>query len=138
MLYKPLHLRVPSSVAFMLTDLSVTQYDPLVQPALLRHEIQSSPESQATIAAARFTAAKIIAAKDDRLIVIVGPCSIHSTEQAIEYAQLLKAKMPTWSNLHIIMRVYFEVWVICTCFTPLAHLSYYPTRNPVRRLAGKD
>lgn len=88
---------------------STLQYDPLVQPALLRHEIQSSAESRNTIASARFTAAKIIAGKDDRLIVVVGPCSIHSTTQAIEYAKLLKEKMPQWPNLHIIMRVYFEV-----------------------------
>ncbi|KAI0341243.1 3-deoxy-7-phosphoheptulonate synthase [Trametopsis cervina] len=91
-----------------ISDRRVIGYDPLVQPALLRHEIRSSPESQATIASARFTAARILAGQDDRLLVIVGPCSIHSPSQAIEYAHLLKSKMPTWSNLHIVMRVYFE------------------------------
>ncbi|THH00795.1 hypothetical protein EW026_g1810 [Hermanssonia centrifuga] len=90
-----------------LNDLAV-QYDPLVQPALLRHEIRSSPQSQATIAAARFGAARILAGQDDRVIVVVGPCSIHSTEQALEYAHLLKEKLSTWPNLLIIMRAYFE------------------------------
>ncbi len=88
-----------------LNDLAV-QYDPLVQPALLRHEIRSSPQSQATIAAARFGAARILAGQDDRVIVVVGPCSIHSTEQALEYAHLLKEKLSTWPNLLIIMRAY--------------------------------
>ncbi|KAI0087602.1 hypothetical protein BDY19DRAFT_892915 [Irpex rosettiformis] len=91
-----------------ISDRRVIGYDPLVQPALLRHEIQSSPESQAAIASARFTAANILAGKDDRVIVIVGPCSIHSPAQALEYANLLKTKMPSWPNLHIVMRVYFE------------------------------
>ncbi|OBZ74989.1 Phospho-2-dehydro-3-deoxyheptonate aldolase, tyrosine-inhibited [Grifola frondosa] len=75
---------------------------------LLRHEIVSSPESQKTIAAARFAAARILAGQDDRVLVIVGPCSIHSTEQAMEYAHLLKSKMPSWTNLLIVMRAYFE------------------------------
>ncbi|KAI0920389.1 hypothetical protein AcV5_010138 [Taiwanofungus camphoratus] len=84
-------------------DRRVIGYDPLVQPALLRHEVVSSSESQNTIASARFAAARILAGQDDRVLVIVGPCSIHSPEQALEYARLLKSKIPTWSNLHIIM-----------------------------------
>jgi 3-deoxy-7-phosphoheptulonate synthase len=82
------------------------QYDPLVQPALLRHEITSTVASQKTIANARYHAARILAGQDDRVLVIVGPCSIHSPAQALEYANLLKSKMPTWDNLLIIMRAY--------------------------------
>ena len=73
-----------------LTALADPQYDPLIQPALIRHEITSSPAAQSTIARARFAASRIIAGEDDRVIVVVGPCSIHSPEQAIEYAKLLK------------------------------------------------
>jgi len=80
----------------------------LVQPALLRHEIVSTVASQNTIAASRYNSARILAGYDDRVVVVVGPCSIHSVEQAIEYAKLLKSKMPEWSNLLIIMRAYFE------------------------------
>ncbi|KAA1474070.1 3-deoxy-7-phosphoheptulonate synthase [Dentipellis sp. KUC8613] len=87
-------------------DRRVIGYDPLVQPALLRHEIQSTQASQRTIAHARFNAAQILAGKDDRVLVIVGPCSIHSTQQAIEYAKLLKAKLADWPNLLIVMRAY--------------------------------
>ncbi|KAF8154080.1 3-deoxy-7-phosphoheptulonate synthase [Crassisporium funariophilum] len=89
-------------------DRRVIGYDPLVQPALLRHEITSSSNAKKTIASARYNAARILAGHDDRLLVIVGPCSIHSTAQAMEYAHLLKAKMVEWPNLLIIMRAYFE------------------------------
>ncbi|KAF9074538.1 hypothetical protein BDP27DRAFT_1390649 [Rhodocollybia butyracea] len=92
-----------------LQDRRVIGYDPLVQPALLRHEITSS--------AASHRAAKILSGHDDRILVIVGPCSIHSPEQALEYARLLKAKMPNWPNLLIIMRAY-----LCT-LTALSKLN---------------
>ncbi|KAJ3993744.1 3-deoxy-7-phosphoheptulonate synthase [Lentinula boryana] len=89
-----------------LQDRRVIGYDPLVQPALLRHEITSSPTSHRTIASARYSAASILSGHDDRVLVIVGPCSIHSPEQALEYARMLKAKVPTWPNLLIVMRAY--------------------------------
>ncbi|KAH9477011.1 Phospho-2-dehydro-3-deoxyheptonate aldolase, tyrosine-inhibited [Psilocybe cubensis] len=90
-------------------DRRVIGYDPLVQPALLRHEITSTTNAKKTIASARYSAARILAGQDDRVLVIVGPCSIHSVDQALEYARLLKAKIPEWPNLLIIMRAYFEV-----------------------------
>ncbi|THV00606.1 3-deoxy-7-phosphoheptulonate synthase [Dendrothele bispora CBS 962.96] len=97
-----------SKVTDYLQDRRVLGYDPLIQPALLRHEIVSSPQSHRTIASARFSASQILAGSDDRVLVIVGPCSIHSPSQAIEYAKLLKAKIPSWDNLLIVMRAYFE------------------------------
>ncbi|PPQ70621.1 hypothetical protein CVT26_010049 [Gymnopilus dilepis] len=84
-------------------DRRVIGYDPLIQPALLRHEITSSINAKKTIASARYNAARILAGQDDRILVIVGPCSIHSPEQAIEYANLLKSKMADWPHLLIIM-----------------------------------
>ncbi|KAF9040150.1 hypothetical protein BJ165DRAFT_1351597 [Panaeolus papilionaceus] len=89
-------------------DRRVIGYDPLVQPALLLHEVTSSTNAKKTIAAARYNAARILAGQDDRLLVVVGPCSIHSPEQAMEYAQRLKAKLADWPHLVIIMRAYFE------------------------------
>ncbi|KLO07036.1 3-deoxy-7-phosphoheptulonate synthase [Schizopora paradoxa] len=91
-----------------MTDRRVIGYDPLIQPALIRHEITSSPVSQKTVAQARFAASRIIAGEDDRVIVIVGPCSIHSPEQAIEYAKMLREDIPRWDGLLIIMRAYFQ------------------------------
>ncbi|KAG6370715.1 3-deoxy-7-phosphoheptulonate synthase [Boletus reticuloceps] len=87
-------------------DRRVIGYDPLVQPALLRHEITPTEASRLTIASARYNSARVLAGQDERVLVIVGPCSIHSPEQAIEYAKLLKSKIPTWENLLIVMRAY--------------------------------
>ena len=87
-------------------DSSDIQYDPLLQPALIKHEIVSSPSSRSTIARARFESSRIISGLDDRVLVIIGPCSIHNPEQALEYARRLKEKMAEWPNLLIIMRSY--------------------------------
>jgi len=89
-------------------DRRVVGYDPLIQPALLRSEIPVSINSQHTVASARYGAARILSGHDDRVLVIVGPCSIHSPALALEYASLLRSKMPTWTNLLIVMRAYFE------------------------------
>ena len=52
---------------------------------------------------------QVLHGKDDRLIVICGPCSIHDPKSALEYAQLLKEARDSFdSNLLVIMRVYFE------------------------------
>lgn len=88
---------------------SCCQYDPLIQPALIKHEIVPTEKSRQTIAKGRFEASRVIAGQDDRVLVIVGPCSIHSSEQAMHYARLLKEKIPTWQNLVIVMRSYLCV-----------------------------
>lgn len=68
------------------------------------------PTAAKTIAAARRTASQIVRGTDplDRLLVVVGPCSIHDPEQAIEYAKLLRAQVQEgrWPGLEIVMRVY--------------------------------
>jgi 3-deoxy-7-phosphoheptulonate synthase len=71
-------------------DTRVVGYDPLVPPHLLRHEIVSSDASRKIIGDARQVAAKIIAGEDDRVLVIVGPCSIHDPEQALGMFQGLR------------------------------------------------
>jgi 3-deoxy-7-phosphoheptulonate synthase len=68
--------------------------------------VVSSEAAKQTISEARTAAADVIAGRDDRVLVIVGPCSIHNPDQALEYAKLLKSKLPQWSNLVIIMRAY--------------------------------
>ncbi|KDN37660.1 putative phospho-2-dehydro-3-deoxyheptonate aldolase, tyrosine-inhibited [Tilletiaria anomala UBC 951] len=89
-------------------DARVTGYEPLIPPSLLLHEIPVPAESQRTIARARGQASAIVNGLDDRLLVVVGPCSIHDTVQAVEYAKLLRERMPTWPALVIVMRAYFE------------------------------
>jgi 3-deoxy-7-phosphoheptulonate synthase len=71
-------------------DTRILGYEPLVSPALLRHEIVSSERSTKTVVEARQAAAKIIAGEDERILVIVGPCSIHDPAQAMGASVLLR------------------------------------------------
>ncbi len=90
-------------------DLHIEELRPLISPAILMEEIPLSEKTAETINQAREEIAKIIAGKDDRLLVVVGPCSIHDTEAALEYAKKLSAVIEQHqSELLIVMRVYFE------------------------------
>jgi 3-deoxy-7-phosphoheptulonate synthase len=89
-------------------DVHITEYQPLISPALLVHDTPVSPAARETIAKARGQASAIISGLDDRLLVVVGPCSIHNVDAALEYGQKLKALMPELPGLVIIMRAYFE------------------------------
>ncbi|KAA1111861.1 hypothetical protein PGT21_013994 [Puccinia graminis f. sp. tritici] len=80
----------------------------LLSPAAMCLEIPLSLKAEKTVQTAREACAQIIAGKDDRLIVVVGPCSIHDPEQALEYARKLKASLSLFPDLVILMRSYFE------------------------------
>ncbi|KAL7312375.1 3-deoxy-7-phosphoheptulonate synthase [Mucor circinelloides] len=93
----------------MMEDLRITGYNALLTPAFLQEEFPPSENSQKTSTEARHECSQILHGKDDRLIVIVGPCSIHDTEAAKVYCQkLLKVKEKHRGELVIIMRSYFE------------------------------
>ncbi|KAL1635323.1 3-deoxy-7-phosphoheptulonate synthase [Neofusicoccum ribis] len=90
-------------------DVRVLGYDPLIPPQLLASELPVSDASQKTVLQGRREAARIISQQDDRLLVMVGPCSIHDPETAVEYCQRLKALADKLNNeLCIIMRAYLE------------------------------
>ncbi|KAL6703338.1 3-deoxy-7-phosphoheptulonate synthase [Coniothyrium glycines] len=90
-------------------DVRVLGYDPLIPPALLAAEIPIPPHAEKTVIQGRKDAAKIITQQDDRLLVMVGPCSLHDPELANEYCQRLKALADKLQdNLCIIMRAYLE------------------------------
>ncbi|KAI8898306.1 phospho-2-dehydro-3-deoxyheptonate aldolase [Globomyces pollinis-pini] len=90
-------------------DNRIHQIRPVIPPQILMEDLPLSNEAVNTVKKARFEAEQIIKMNDDRLLVIVGPCSIHDINAAKEYAQLLKDFIPTvQSDLCIIMRVYFE------------------------------
>ncbi|KAJ3124922.1 3-deoxy-7-phosphoheptulonate synthase [Nowakowskiella sp. JEL0407] len=90
-------------------DTRVLGYDPLLPPQILQLEYPISEMSMKTIRNARKAARDIILGTDDRILVIVGPCSIHDVDAAIEYAHRLKAlSEKLQNNLLIIMRSYFE------------------------------
>ena len=90
-------------------DLRIRSQHPLLSPALVLSELPVSERAAEVVATARRDAAKVIAGQDDRLMVIVGPCSVHDTKAALEYAALLKKEAQKHAaELLVVMRVYFE------------------------------
>ena len=90
-------------------DLRIQAVRPLISPALLLDELPVSAAAQAVVETARRDIARVLAGTDDRLVVVVGPCSIHDHAQAIAYAERLKTLATELGNeLLVVMRVYFE------------------------------
>ncbi|OTA96155.1 hypothetical protein M434DRAFT_28014 [Hypoxylon sp. CO27-5] len=90
-------------------DMRVLGQDPLIPPALLISEIPMTDASLQTVVKGRRDAVAIIMGRSDRLLVVVGPCSIHDPAMAHEYAQRLKKLSEKLSDdLCIIMRAYLE------------------------------
>jgi 3-deoxy-7-phosphoheptulonate synthase len=90
-------------------DVRIVNLRPLIPPAILMEELPLGEEQTAHIAEVRAEAGAIIEGKDDRLLVIVGPCSIHDPAAALDYAGRLKeAAAPLGRELCVIMRTYFE------------------------------
>ncbi|GES63036.1 phospho-2-dehydro-3-deoxyheptonate aldolase [Aspergillus terreus] len=90
-------------------DTRVLGYDPLLSPQYLQTEIPAPSHAIDTVRSGRNQAIEIIEQRDDRLLVVVGPCSIHDPETALEYASRLKALSEKLSSdLCIIMRAYLE------------------------------
>lgn len=82
---------------------------PLLPPAILIEEIPLTEKATAVVENGRAQSEAILNGTDDRLIVVVGPCSIHDPKAAIEYAQqLLPLAKKYQADLQVIMRVYFE------------------------------
>lgn len=65
-------------------DLAIIDFDVLVPPGLLRQEYPLSQNAKMTITKARNASADVITGEDDRVLVIVGPCSIHNAEEGLE------------------------------------------------------
>ncbi|NCT85180.1 MAG: 3-deoxy-7-phosphoheptulonate synthase [Comamonadaceae bacterium] len=81
----------------------------LISPALLLEELPVPDAALELVEQARQQIGDVLHGRDDRLLVIVGPCSIHDHDQAMDYARLLKvARDELQRDLLIVMRVYFE------------------------------
>lgn len=92
-------------------DWRIRGYNPLTPPDLLQHEIAQTPKSKETTVHARNEAADIVHGRDarQRLMVVVGPCSIHDPKAALEYCdRLLELKAKYNDDLLIVMRAYLE------------------------------
>lgn len=91
------------------SDLHVVETRPLVAPALLHRELPIGESAAATVQGARERIKAILHGRDSRLLVIVGPCSVHDISAAKEYAGLIaEARQRHAAELELVMRVYFE------------------------------
>lgn len=90
-------------------DVNVSKIIPLTSPSKLKKEFPITEKISELVFNSRETVKSIIEGKDDRLIAIVGPCSINDPDAALEYAEKLnKLSNELGDKLFIIMRVYFE------------------------------
>jgi 3-deoxy-7-phosphoheptulonate synthase len=90
-------------------DLRIKWTKVVLPPIFLEEDLPTTEEASATVHQAREQVATILRGDDHRLLVVVGPCSIHDTKAAREYAQLLKGAIDEHAReLRIVMRVYFE------------------------------
>jgi 3-deoxy-7-phosphoheptulonate synthase len=91
------------------SDLRIRTARPLLSPAILEEDLPLSEAGAALVHRARREIGDILAGRDSRLLVVVGPCSIHDPKAALEYAQRLKPIADRFArDLLIVMRVYFE------------------------------
>ncbi|MDX3458204.1 3-deoxy-7-phosphoheptulonate synthase [Streptomyces sp. ME02-8801-2C] len=90
-------------------DLRITDFQPLVPPAVLRAELPLGAARAAVVQDGRRQVKDVLTGDDDRLLLIVGPCSVHDPAAAREYAERLAAASAALSDdLCVVMRVYFE------------------------------
>ncbi|MFO6423763.1 3-deoxy-7-phosphoheptulonate synthase AroG [Motilimonas sp. KMU-193] len=90
-------------------DLRIRETKELLPPIAVLEKYPATEKSSATVYQGRTAIQNILHDKDDRLLVVIGPCSIHDTQAAVEYGQkLLALREELKDNLEIVMRVYFE------------------------------
>jgi 3-deoxy-7-phosphoheptulonate synthase len=90
-------------------DTRIRAVRPLITPALLQEWLPTPASAQALVEHSRSAISRVLHGADDRLVVVVGPCSIHDHAQAMEYAHQLKQQADALAaDLLIVMRVYFE------------------------------
>ena len=90
-------------------DLRIAEIRALVAPQRLLEELPGDAAALATVGAARQAVHRVLHGADDRLVAVVGPCSIHDYDAALEYAQRLRqAAAAHAADLLVVMRVYFE------------------------------
>jgi 3-deoxy-7-phosphoheptulonate synthase len=94
---------------FRTDDLRIDALRPLIPPAILMEELPVGEAASATIAHGREHVQRVLRKQDDRLVAVVGPCSIHDPEAGREYARRLREAARTLDeDLLVVMRVYFE------------------------------
>jgi 3-deoxy-7-phosphoheptulonate synthase len=91
------------------SDLRIRTARPLLSPAILEEDLPLAESGAAVVHAGRRAISDVLQGRDDRLVAIVGPCSIHNPAAALDYARLLQSVAPLYRDtLLLVMRVYFE------------------------------
>lgn len=90
-------------------NINVRGIEPIISPRDLKHEQPASEAAAQTVVEGREVVKKILSGEDQRLMVIVGPCSIHDEKSGLEYAERLRKLADRVNDrLYVLMRVYFE------------------------------
>jgi 3-deoxy-7-phosphoheptulonate synthase len=90
-------------------DTRIKAVRPLLTPALLQEWLPAPDAAMQLVESSRTAISRVLHGQDDRLIVVVGPCSIHDHDQAMDYARQLKVQAEALArDLLVVMRVYFE------------------------------
>jgi len=107
--FRPVRPPTRNDMTTLIHDIHIAQSEPLPEPRLLRAELPADETQAAFITSARAATRAILRGEDDRLLVIVGPCSVHEPASALEYAARLREVAGRLKDeLLIVMRVYFE------------------------------
>ncbi len=97
------------SAGFSLEDINIEGFNPMSPPCAIKAKLPLTEKAAKTVANGRSTIKGILDGKDERLLVITGPCSIHDPKAAIEYAEkLLVLSEHISETIFPVMRVYFE------------------------------
>ena len=90
-------------------DTRILSMQEIISPEQLHKNLPITDSAAKTIALSREAIHNVLHGEDDRLLVVIGPCSIHDTKAALDYASRLKPYIDSLSgDLIIVMRVYFE------------------------------
>jgi 3-deoxy-7-phosphoheptulonate synthase len=90
-------------------DIRIQDMRPLLPPAILMEEVPQTDATEAFVVDSRKKIKAVVSGEDDRLLAVVGPCSVHNVEAAKEYAEKLKGLNERYQDsLVLVMRAYFE------------------------------
>ena len=102
-------MKTKNDISIENDDTRIGKIEQVLPPIALLEKYPASSVAVKTVENARYEAHNIIHGEDDRLLVVIGPCSIHDPKAALEYAKRIKLMREKYQDtLQIIMRVYFE------------------------------
>src|SRR5699024_5676841 len=94
---------------FQTDDIRINEIKELLPPIAVLEKYPATAQASATVFESRHAIHRILTDEDDRLLVVIGPCSIHNVEAALEYGERLKGLREKYAaQLEVVMRVYFE------------------------------